>query len=125
LVLTTATVRKYTLCDPFFRIQNSTAWTRSISMVLVSVDPSLGGVKSYQAHRFSPLAQITPQNVARLRPAWVYQIEGRGRFESSPLVVDGIMYVTEPPTKVTALDARTGRRIWSWQKRMPKELVLP
>ena len=79
---------------------------------------------NYQAHRFSPLQQITPENVARLRAAWIYQIEGRGRFESSPLVVDGIMYVTEPPTKVTALDARTGRTLWSWQRNLPKEIIL-
>jgi alcohol dehydrogenase (cytochrome c) len=73
---------------------------------------------NYQAHRFSPLKQITIQNVARLRPLWVYQIDGRGRFETSPVVVDGIMYVTEPPTRVAALDARTGRVLWSWQRPM-------
>jgi alcohol dehydrogenase (cytochrome c) len=71
---------------------------------------------NYQAHRFSPLKQITPENVARLKPVWVYQINGRGRFETSPIVVDGVMYVTEPPTKVTALDLRTGRPLWSWQR---------
>ncbi|HKA19744.1 MAG TPA: PQQ-dependent dehydrogenase, methanol/ethanol family [Blastocatellia bacterium] len=74
---------------------------------------------NFQAHRFSPLKEITPENVARLRPAWVYQIPARTRFESSPVVVDGIMYVTEPPTRVTALDLRTGRSLWSWQRQMP------
>ena len=73
---------------------------------------------NYKAHRFSPLEQITPQNVARLKPVWVYQIDGRGRFETSPIVVDGIMYVTEPPTRVAALDVRTGRQLWSWQRPM-------
>ena len=42
---------------------------------------------NYQAYRFSPLREITPQNVSRLKPAWVYQIEARGRFETSPIVV--------------------------------------
>ena len=74
---------------------------------------------NYQAHRFSPLKQISPQNVSQLKPAWVYQIEARSRFETSPIVVDGIMYVTEPPTKVTALDLRTGRPVWMWERRMP------
>ena len=74
---------------------------------------------NYQAHRFSPLQEITPQNVARLKPLWVYQIEARSRFETSPVVVDGVMYVTEPPTKVTALDLRTGRSLWTWQRTMP------
>jgi len=74
---------------------------------------------NYQAHRFSPLREITPRNVARLKPAWVYQIEARTRFETSPIVVDGVMYVTEPPTKITALDLRTGRSLWTWQRKMP------
>src|SRR2546425_6737454 len=60
---------------------------------------------NYQAHRFSPLTQITPENVARLKPAWVYQTPDGG-LQTSPLVVDGVMYVTEPPAKVTALDVR-------------------
>ncbi len=72
---------------------------------------------NYQAHRFSPLNQITPANAAKLKVTWVYQIQGRGRFEASPVVVDGVMYVTEPPTVVTALDLRTGRKLWSWQRR--------
>jgi len=74
---------------------------------------------NYQAHRFSPLKEITQQNVSRLKPAWVYQIEARTRFETSPIVVDGVMYVTEPPTRVTALDLRTGRPLWTWQRKMP------
>src|ERR1700675_428525 len=74
---------------------------------------------NYQGHRFSPLKHITPANASKLKLAWVYQINGRGRFETSPLVVDGVMYVTEPPTKVTALDVRTGRPLWSWQRPMP------
>jgi alcohol dehydrogenase (cytochrome c) len=75
---------------------------------------------NYQAHRFSHLREITPRNVSRLRPAWVYQITGRSRFETSPIVVDGVMYVTEPPTKIAALDIRTGRSLWTWQRKMPQ-----
>ena len=77
---------------------------------------------NYQAHRFSPLTQITRQNVVRLKPVWVYQIDGRGRFETSPIVVDGVMYVTEPPSRVAALDLRTGRTLWSWQRPMRPSL---
>jgi alcohol dehydrogenase (cytochrome c) len=71
---------------------------------------------NYSGHRFSQLAEITPTSVARLRPVWVYQIRAAGRFETSPIVADGVMYVTEPPTKVTALDLRSGRPLWSWQR---------
>src|SRR5262249_47194836 len=77
---------------------------------------------NYSAHRFSQLNQITPANVSRLKPLWVYQIGARTRFETSPLVVDGVMYITEPPTKVTALDLRTGRPLWSWQRSLPAVL---
>src|SRR5215470_13882404 len=73
---------------------------------------------NYHAHRFSPLTQITPENVAKLKVAWVYQIPAvkDSAFETSPIVVDGVMYVTEPPTRVTALDLRTGNRLWTWQR---------
>jgi alcohol dehydrogenase (cytochrome c) len=74
------------------------------------------------AHRFSPLNQITTENVARLKPAWVYQVQERGAVETTPLAVDGVLYVTEPPTIVTALDGRTGRRLWTYRRTLPKDL---
>src|SRR5215813_9072690 len=79
---------------------------------------------NYAGHRFSALSRLTASNVGGLRAAWVYQIDGRGRFETTPVVVDGVMYVTEPPTRVTALDARTGRPLWSWQRSLPEKLVM-
>src|SRR5215813_12406479 len=79
---------------------------------------------NYAGHRFSALSRLTASNVGGLRAAWVYQIDGRGRFETTPVVVDGVMYVTEPPTKVTALDARTGRPLWSWQRTLPEKLIM-
>ena len=77
---------------------------------------------NYSAHRFSPLAQLTPANVGNLRLKWIYQSRESGRFETSPVVADGVMYITESPTDVTALDLRTGRRLWRWQRSMPKDL---
>lgn len=70
----------------------------------------------YESHRFTSLKQITKDNVGRLKTAWIYQISGRGQFQTTPIVVDGVMYITEPPTRVTALDVRTGRRLWSWER---------
>ena len=64
---------------------------------------------SYKSQRFTELAQINKQNVAQLKPLWVYQIRQAGIIEASPIVVDGVMYITEPPSTVTALDVRTGR----------------
>jgi alcohol dehydrogenase (cytochrome c) len=75
----------------------------------------------YQSHRYSKLSQINRSNVATLKAAWIYQrSQLAGEFiEASPIVVDGIMYVVEPPSTVTALDARTGLKIWSWSPTLP------
>jgi alcohol dehydrogenase (cytochrome c) len=67
----------------------------------------------YYSHRYLPLKDINVDNVSRLSVAWVYQTIP-GLVETSPIVVDGIMYITEPPSIVTALDAKTGRKLWSW-----------
>ncbi len=78
---------------------------------------------NYSSQRFSELKQINKQNVNTLKLRWVYQLRRTGIFESSPIVVDGMMYVTEPPTTVTALDVRTGRPIWRWTADLPKNLL--
>ena len=51
-------------------------------------------------------------NVSRLKPVWIYQLRRIGRLETSPIVVDGIVYITENSQSLTALDARTGRPLW-------------
>ena len=78
---------------------------------------------NYASQRFSGLNQITPQNANALRMTWVYQMRGGGALESTPIVVDGIMYVTEPPSNVTALDARTGKTLWHYDPVIPRDLV--
>ncbi len=77
---------------------------------------------NYEAHRFSPLTQLTPSNVAGLKPVWIYQVRQLGGVEVTPLVFDGVMYVTEPPTAVTALDLKTGRPLWRWVRTLPADL---
>ncbi|WP_051670224.1 PQQ-dependent dehydrogenase, methanol/ethanol family [Bryobacter aggregatus] len=67
----------------------------------------------------SPLKSITPQNAANLRPQWNYQF-GAGLNETTPLVVDGIMFVTGPQNNATALDARSGNPIWQYKRPLPK-----
>ncbi|MDE3169350.1 MAG: PQQ-dependent dehydrogenase, methanol/ethanol family [Acidobacteriota bacterium] len=76
------------------------------------------------AQRFSELKQIHTANVNSLKVAWVYQMGGRGVIESVPLVNDGIMYVTEPPSTVVALDARTGKALWQWSPQLPRDMVV-
>ena len=70
----------------------------------------------YNSHRFSPLTQITPDNVARLRPVWVYQPPGTGSLECTPIVANGVMYVTSGPTSVSALDLKSGKPLWEWTR---------
>ena len=71
---------------------------------------------SYSSHRFSPLAQITTDNVAKLRPVWVYQPPGIGSVESTPVVANGVMYATSGPTMVAALDLKSGKPLWEWTR---------
>src|SRR5262249_18771956 len=77
---------------------------------------------NYQSHRFTSLEQITTKNVTRLRPAWIYQVKQAGVVQASPIVVDGVMYITGPPSTVAALDVRSGRPLWSWTPSIPKDV---
>jgi alcohol dehydrogenase (cytochrome c) len=80
----------------------------------------------YSGRRHSPLTQITPQNVHRLAPVWTFQTgtmtRGRG-FETTPLVLDGVLYVTGSNNFAWALDARTGRRFWEYRRNLPDDLT--
>jgi alcohol dehydrogenase (cytochrome c) len=69
---------------------------------------------SYMSQRYSSLAQITPANVKNLELKWVFQANSTEKFETTPLVVDGVMYVTQPPNDVVALDAKTGHVFWAY-----------
>ena len=82
---------------------------------------------TYRSERYSPLVEINAENVRRLKVIWAYQMQpatnsGSGLVETTPIVVDGIMYITEPPSTVTALEARTGKRLWTWSPEMPDEV---
>jgi alcohol dehydrogenase (cytochrome c) len=68
--------------------------------------------------RHSPLAEITTANARDLEMKWVFQADSTEKLESSPLVVDGVMYVTQPPNDIIALDAKTGRVFWIYQHRV-------
>jgi len=70
---------------------------------------------TYSSQRYSGLTQITPANVAQLEQKWMLQDQVLGAWQSNPLVVDGVMYVTERPNDVMAVDARTGRVYWLYR----------
>jgi PQQ-dependent dehydrogenase (methanol/ethanol family) len=76
--------------------------------------------RTFGEQRFSPLAQIDASNVARLAPAWVYATGETRGHEATPLVVDGVMFVTLPWSIVVALDAATGRELWRHDPEVPR-----
>lgn len=73
-------------------------------------------------NRYSTLTQITPANVAGLAPRWVFTMPNVPRLETTPVVVDGIMYVTSA-NECYALDAGDGRELWHFQRPRTKGLV--
>ena len=86
--------------------------------------------RDLQGTRFSPLTQITPANVASLEPAWTYHTgdvsDGKTRgvprsgFESTPLMLDGRLYLTTPFNRVIALDPATGRQLWAFDPKLDR-----
>ncbi|MGH7223347.1 MAG: PQQ-binding-like beta-propeller repeat protein, partial [Gemmataceae bacterium] len=80
--------------------------------------------RSYDAHRFSPLKQINKKNVARLTPQWTFQTGVLDGFECTPLVIDGIMYLTTPWNHAYAIDCKTGAQLWHYEKSLPEDMAL-
>jgi alcohol dehydrogenase (cytochrome c) len=79
---------------------------------------------SYKSHHYSTLDQIKRDNVKNLELQWVFQARSLERFQAAPLVVDGVMYVTQAINDVVALDARTGRAFWTYHHKVPKDVSL-
>jgi PQQ-dependent dehydrogenase (methanol/ethanol family) len=69
-----------------------------------------------QGRHYSSLSQIDTSNVRQLQARWAVPMPGNGIVEAVPLVVDGVMYTTGAPGQVFALDARTGRQVWRYQR---------
>ena len=70
---------------------------------------------SYSSQRYSLLDQIKADNAKDLELKWVFQAHSLEKFEATPLVVDGVMYLTQAPNDVVALDAKTGRAFWLYE----------
>ena len=76
---------------------------------------------TYFSQRYSELDQVAPPNVRDLQLQWVYQTPVFGPWQTTPLVVDGVMYLTQRPNDVVALDARTGRVFWTYSYATPSD----
>jgi alcohol dehydrogenase (cytochrome c) len=80
--------------------------------------------RTYDSNRYSELRQINRENVSRLQPAWTFQTGVLDGFECTPLVVDGIMYITTPWNHAYAIDCKTGSQLWHYEKSLPENLAL-
>jgi alcohol dehydrogenase (cytochrome c) len=76
---------------------------------------------NYFGHRYSPLTQITPENVAQLKAQWTFQTGTIGSFQATPLVIDNVLYVTGWAGNSWAIDARSGRQIWRYRRPVPDD----
>jgi alcohol dehydrogenase (cytochrome c) len=79
---------------------------------------------SLDGRRYTPLAEITPENVSRLQVRWIHQFDTtEPGSESTPIVVGGVIFTTEPtPSNVVALDARSGYLRWRYRRSLPDKL---
>lgn len=77
--------------------------------------------RDYGQQRFSPLDQVNVASVKRLVPKWIYQTGTAATFQTSPLIADGVMYLTAPFSHVVAVDAKTGREKWRYEHKRASE----
>jgi PQQ-dependent dehydrogenase (methanol/ethanol family) len=73
---------------------------------------------NYDQTRYYPGKQIDTSNVAKLRPAWIFQTEVKESLETTPIVVNRVMYVTTSFNHVYAIDAKTGEQFWHYKHKM-------
>jgi alcohol dehydrogenase (cytochrome c) len=73
---------------------------------------------NYAQTRFHPARQVDRDNVKRLHVAWIFQTDVKESLETSPIVVDGVMFVTTSFSHVYALDAKTGEQLWHYNHKM-------
>jgi alcohol dehydrogenase (cytochrome c) len=79
---------------------------------------------TYDGQRHSPLTQITPANVAQLSAQWTFQTGVLGAFQATPVVIDGVIYITGFNNNAWAIDARSGRQIWRYRRDIPDTMYL-
>ena len=79
--------------------------------------------RDYHGHRFVDLDRITPENVSGLRPVWVFATGGENRgLQATPLLHEGVLYLSADESRVFAIDARTGARTWSYDPQLSDDV---
>jgi PQQ-dependent dehydrogenase (methanol/ethanol family) len=105
--------------------QNTKQQTKSVAVTPVAqgmLDKAAGDAANflhtngdYKQQRYHPAKQITAANVGKLKVAWIFQTEVRESMETSPIVINGVMFITTSFSHVYALDAKTGEELWHYK----------
>jgi quinohemoprotein ethanol dehydrogenase len=77
--------------------------------------------RTYSEQRYSPLKKLDTSNVGKLKLAWTYKLDVDRATEATPIVVDGVMYVTGAYSIVSALDPVTGKELWKFDPKVPRD----
>jgi alcohol dehydrogenase (cytochrome c) len=80
--------------------------------------------RTYDGWGYSPADQITPENVAKVQPAWVFSTGVNNGHEAAPVINNGVMFVGTPGGQVIALDAKTGTILWRYKRQFPEDMIL-
>ncbi len=80
--------------------------------------------RTYDEQRFSPLDKVSDGNVGQLGLAWSFDLDTARGQEATPIVVDGVMYVSSAWSKVFAFDAATGKLLWSYDPQVPRDTMV-
>lgn len=81
--------------------------------------------RTYDGWGYSPLREITPENVSRLRPVWAFATGENRPHESAPVINNGVMFVTTANSQVIAIDAVTGLELWRYKRPRPEDAIVP
>ena len=100
----------HAMIEPVTQQQLNAAGKSASNFLLTNVN--------YAQTRFHPAKQIDRDNVKNLHVAWIFQTDVKESLETSPIVVDGVMYVTTSFSHVYALDAKTGAQLWHYNHKM-------
>src|SRR5262249_16774102 len=81
--------------------------------------------RTYDGWGYSPLNQITTQNVSRLKPVWSFSTGEARVHEAAPIVNNGVMFVSTPNNQVIAVDVKTGNVLWRYRRPRPDGSSVP